>query len=193
MSVLSPMAPAKQITPEELLEMPDSVSYELVNGKLVARNMGCEAGAIQVRIAMQIAQLVLPSRLGHLLSGSASYQCYSDDPNKVRRPDVSFIRAGRLPGERAPIGHCSIAPDLVVEVISPNDFAEDVEEKVQEYLAAGVSLVWVVFPSTRTVHVHRQRSSPSGSVTTLTDADTINGEDVLPGFSCPVAAFFPPK
>jgi Uma2 family endonuclease len=190
MTILSPIAPPTPITPEELLAMPDSVDYELVDGKLVERNMGCESGFIEIHVALQLGSFVFAGRLGYVMSASASYRCFPDDPNKVRRPDVSFISTGRLPGERLPTGDCLIAPNLVVEVVLPNDFSEEVEQKVQEYLAAGVRLVWVVHPSTRTVRVHRQRSSPLGITTDLLESDTITGEDVLPGFSCPVASFF---
>jgi Uma2 family endonuclease len=66
----------------------------------------------------------------------------------------------------------------------------EVEEKVIEYLRAGVPLIWVVNPHTRSVRIPRPRSSPRGSISDLTDADSINGEDVLPGFECPARFFF---
>jgi Uma2 family endonuclease len=77
-----------------------------------------------------------------------------------------------------------------VEVVSPGDEAYHLDEKVAEYLAAGVPLVWVVWPESRTVLVYRQPSSPLGTASRLTAADTISGEDVLPGFSCGVKEFF---
>ena len=116
----------------------------------------------------------------------ASYQCYPDDPRKVRRPDVSFIRADRLPAEEDREGHCRIAPDLAVEVISPNDLYTDVDEKVEEYLAAGVRQVWVLNPSTRTLRVHRC----DGTQNYLREQDELTGEDVVPGFRCRVGALF---
>ena len=97
--------------------------------------------------------------------------------------------SGRLTGDRAPDGHCRIAPDLAVEVVSPNDLAYQ-DEKVAEYLGAGVPIVWVVNPNTRSVRIHRPRSSPRGLVSGLTSEDVIDAEDVLPGFSCPVRDFF---
>jgi Uma2 family endonuclease len=81
-------------------------------------------------------------------------------------------------------------PALVVEVVSPGDTAEEVQEKVHEHLGAGVRLVWVVYPSTRTLRVHRPRSATAGSGSDLSEDDVITGEDVLPGFSCPVGEFF---
>lgn len=187
---MSPLAAAPPITPEDLLSIPDSVSYELVDGKLVERNMGFESSEIAARMIFLIALFLRDHRLGRLVGADASYQCFPDAPNKVRKPDVSFIRSGRFPGDKAPLGHCPIAPDLAVEVISPKDLAYEIEEKVAEYLAAGVPLVWVVHPPTKTVRVHRSRSSPRGSVSELNESDSLDGEDVLPGFTCPVKELF---
>ena len=102
--------------------------------------------------------------------------------------DVSFIRRGRLPGERIPDGHMSIAPDLAVEVVSPNDLAYDVDDKIDLYLASGIQLIWVVFPETRSIEVIRA----DGTATRLRADQEITGESVLPGFVAKVAGFFPP-
>ena len=83
-------------------------------------------------------------------------------------------------------GHCRIAPNLAVEVISPNDSYEEVEEKVREYLAANVELVWVINPATRSVRVHRA----DGSVTDLDENSELDGENVVPGFRCRVCDLF---
>jgi Uma2 family endonuclease len=187
MNIITPTAP---VTPEDLLNLPDSVSYELVNGKLVERNMGMESSEIAARIVFLIALFLRDKKLGRLFGADASYQCFPDAPNKVRKPDVSFIRSGRLPGDRSPQGHGRIAPDLAIEVVSPGDLSYEIEEKVAEYLQAGVPLVWVVYPPTRRVRIHRSPSSPLGSVSELSDKETITGEDVLPGFSCAVQEFF---
>ena len=178
------------VTPEDLDRMPDNVAFELVNGTLVERNMGLESSKIAGRILGLLFLFLRARPLGELFMSDAGFQCFADDSNKVRRPDVSFIRNGRLPGNKTPKGWGRIAPDLVVEVISPNDIADDVQEKVTEWLAAGVSLVWVVYPSTRTVRVHRPHLSPSGRVSDLTDADTLSGEEVLPGFTCSLREIF---
>lgn len=177
-------------TPEDLLLMEDGVNYELVDGKLVERHMGMESSEIALRIAFLIGLFLRDHPLGRLFGADASYQCFPDFPKKVRKPDVSFIRSQRLPDGRVPTGHCLVAPDLAVEVISPGDLAYEVEEKVSEYLQAGVPLVWVVNPPTRTVRIHRPRHSPRGPVAELTGDDAITGEDVLPGFTCAVREFF---
>lgn len=187
---MTTMTPVAEITPEELLALPDNVQYELVDGKLVEREMGMESSGIGTTIIGIIFSYLSSKGLGQLFGADASYQCFADAPSKVRRADVSFIRFGRLPGDVRPKGNCPIPPDLAVEVISPNESFYGVEDKVEEYLSAGVQLVWVVSPPTRKVHIYRPHSSSLGSGTVLTDTDTITGEDVVPGFSCPVRDFF---
>jgi len=191
LAISSPVAPPPaQFTPDELLAMPDAVNYELVDGRLVERHMGLESSEVAVRVLLLLGPHVVGKGVGRLFGADAGYRCFPDDPAKVRTPDLSFIRTGRLPGERAPAGHCPIAPDLAVEVVSPNDLMYEVDDKVLEYLGAGVALVWVVNPRTRTVRVHRPRESPLGPISLLGGTDAIGGEDVIPGFSCPVAEFF---
>jgi Uma2 family endonuclease len=187
---MTTITPRTVFTPDDLLRLPDAVSYELVDGKLVERNMGMESSQIAARILILLGRFLTDHQLGLIFGADASYQCFPDAPNKVRKPDVSFIRSGRLADDRAPQGHSRIHPDLVVEVVSPGDLSYEVEEKVAEYLRAGVPLIWVVHPPTRTVRVHRPRTAPQDRVSDLTDADTLTGEDVLPGFSCAVRDFF---
>jgi Uma2 family endonuclease len=176
--------PTIRMTPEEFLILPDAVGYELVDGRLVERHSCMESSEIAIQIAFLIGQFIDDRRIGHLFGADASYQC-ADAPKDVRKPDVSFIRAERFEGGRLPKGHCRIAPDLAVEVVSPGDLAYDVEEKVALYLSAGVKVVWVVYPPTKTVRVHRQDSSSE-----LNANSTLNENELLPGFSCRVSDFF---
>ncbi|HSI33470.1 MAG: Uma2 family endonuclease [Phycisphaerae bacterium] len=186
------IAPPPQVvvTPEDLLRMEDAINYELVDGQLVERNMGAESGRVSGRVIILMGSYVLQKSLGETFNSETGYQCFPDAPKKVRRPDASFVRTERVPRDLAVLGHVPVAPDLAVEVVSPNDLADDVEEKVAEYLRAGVPLVWVLYPRTRTVRVHRPRTSPRGPVLDLSVDDAIDGEDVIPGFSCPVKQFF---
>ena len=174
------------VTPEDLLTMPDGHRFELVNGKLVERNMGAESSQVATTLISLIHQHVRANRLGKVFAPDCGYQCYPDEPKKVRFPDGSFVARGRLPGERTPQGHVLIPPDLAVEVVSPNDTAEEVETKWMEYLGAGVRMVWVIFPRTKTVHVHRPNTNPL----ILGSDNSLTGEDVLPGFACHVAELF---
>jgi len=176
------------VTPEQLLALPDSVDFELVRGSLVRRLSNFEASEVAVKIACILGACIRGKRYGHLVGADASYQCFSDDALKVRKPDVSFVRAGRFMNGQIPKGNCTIAPDLVVEVISPKDLAYAIDEKSIEYLDAGVPLIWIVSPMAKNVRVLRSASQGGGVI--LTAADVITGEDVIPGFSCTVGEFF---
>jgi Uma2 family endonuclease len=98
----------------------------------------------------------------------------------IRSPDVSFVAAGRLSGERVPSDFVTLAPDLAVEVVSPGDRPRHVLDKVGEYLQAGVRLVWVIDPQNERAVAHRSLSE----VLDLGLADELEGADVLPGFRC---------
>ena len=99
---------------------------------------------------------------------------------------MAFVRAERLAEITNADKHVPFAPDLAVEVLSPNDRSDEVEEKVQEWLAAGSRAVWTVDPKARTVTVYRPGAEP----VTLTEDQKLEGGEVLPGFACLVADFF---
>ncbi len=174
------------ITPDDLLAMPTGDDYELVNGELVERHMGAESSWIASNLTWLLGGAHSRKRAGHFFTTDCGYQCFPDEPERVRRPDLSFIRPGRFSGERVPRGYIRIAPDLVVEVISPNDLASEIAVKVEEYLEAGVPLVWVISPDAETVTVHRA----DGTVTKLHTDGELSGENVLPEFRCQVSELF---
>ena len=184
----SAIANEARITPEDLLAMPGEKSYELVHGQLVERNMGLESSWVNGRLLARLDRFSEEHALGWVFNAENGYQCFPQDPGRVRRPDVSFIRFGRLPGERLPEGWARIAPDLAIEVVSPNDTAYELDEKIEEYREAGVSLVWVINPKSRAVRVHRK----DGSVSYFREGEELSGEDVVPGFRCPLREIFPP-
>jgi len=177
---------SQRYTPEDLLAMPDGHRFDLVDGHLVERNMGAESSWIALQINRYLGNYAETSQQGLVLGPDCGYQIFPDDPNRVRFPDGSFIRSGRLPNDALPRGHIRVVPDLVLEVVSPNDLAWEVDVKVTEYLQAGVPLVWVFYPDTRSVAVYRSLDE----VRVLTEADHLQGDPVLPGFSCPVADLF---
>jgi Uma2 family endonuclease len=177
------------ITPEELLAMPDAVNFELVDGELVERNMSVLSSWVETRVGRLIGAYCDDKSLGAVFGSSLGYQCFPDRPRRIRKPDVSFIGADRLTPELFPEGYCPIAPDLAVEVISPGDLAREISEKIEEYFGVGVQLIWVIDPEVRVVDVYR----PNGPNSRLHDADVLDGEVVLPGFSCPVRNLFPEK
>jgi Uma2 family endonuclease len=184
------IAAKRVVTPEDLLLLQDSINYELVDGSLVERHMGSESSAIALAIGIALGNFIRARRLGHLFTADCGYRCFPNEPDQIRKPDVSFIKTGRLVSEHIPEGYMHIAPDLAVEVLSPGDLAYEVDAKVEQYLAAGVRLVWVVSPRTRSIRIHRPKDAKAGPIGALTESDTISGEDVLPGFECPVAEFF---
>jgi Uma2 family endonuclease len=176
-----------EYTPEDLLTMPDGDRYELVNGNLVERPMGWLAGVIASELLVRIALFNREHVLGWVnQGGDGSYQPFPGS-RLVRKPDVSFVRFGRFPGERLPPGHALLAPDLAAEVVSPNDLYEEVDQKIEEYIRAGVRLIWVISPQNHTVRVYRL----NGSSASLRENDELDGEDVLPGFRCRVGDLFP--
>jgi Uma2 family endonuclease len=175
------------ITPEQLLEMPDAVNYELVDGQLVERNVSTLSCRVETMVQTKVDVHCQEHKLGPVWGSSMGFVCFPGQPRKVRKPDVSFVRADRMTAELFQTGFLPIAPDLAVEVISPGDLAHEVAEKIEEYLRAGVSLVWIVEPELRIVDVYKK----NGLTSRLRETDELLGEDVLPGFRCKVAELFP--
>src|SRR5215475_3008670 len=185
--MMHPSVASQRYTPEDLLAMPDSHRFDLVDGQLVERNMGAESSWIALQINSRLCSYAETSQPGLVLGPDCGYQIFQDDPNRVRFPDGSFIRSGRLPNDALPRGRIRVVPDLVLEVVSPNDLTWEVDMKVTEYLQASVPLVWVFYPDTRTVSVYH----PDGKAARLGVGETLSGAEVLPGFTCPVADVFP--
>jgi Uma2 family endonuclease len=175
-------------TPQDLLELPDAVSWELVDGQLVERTMSELSSYIGGRLVHFLMAYCEPAGLGWVFPADAGYQCFPDAPNKVRKPDASFIRRERLPEGPHARGFTRIAPDLAVEVLSPHEYATDVETKLQEYLDAGVQLVWKVNPEARLVTVLRV----DGTGNRLREDDELSGENIIPGFRMKVGDLFLP-
>jgi len=185
---MNAIATKTEITPEELLRMPDEKDFEIVDGELVERNMGSFSSWIGGEIFFKLRSYLETQNLGWLFTADNGFYCFPNQPNKLRKPDASFVKHGRLPGNRPPDGYIRIAPDLVVEVISPNDLAVEIDERVLDFLNAGVPLIWVINPDCRIVHIYRV----DGSVTLLREHEELSGESVLPGFRCKIVAIFPP-
>lgn len=179
-------AGATLVEPEDLLRMPDGDRYELIDGVPREKPMGAEADEIALGLGGLLRAFVKANALGRVYGSQTGYQCFPGRAKRVRMPDTSFIAAGRLPGDKTPKGYITIAPDLAVEVLSPGELAEELWEKLADYRSAGIRLVWVVSPTTRTVQIRRA----DGTLAELDEAGTLSGEDVLPGFTCAVAGLF---
>lgn len=183
-------ATIQTMTADELFMMPDDgFRYDLVKGEL--RKMtppGSEHGALTARLTVALGHHVEVNNLGVVFGAETGFKLASN-PDTVLGPDLSFVSNERIPATGIPIAYWPGAPDLAVEVISPGNTRREMEEKISEYLAAGVSLVWVVRPKQRTVTAHR-----SGQETqTLTESDTLDGQDVVPGFQYSIARLFAVK
>ncbi len=178
-----PMA-AAITTAEALLRAGDIGRCELVRGKLVMMvPAGADHGRVANMLAYRLTGFVTARQLGTVFAAETGF-LLSHDPDTVRAPDVSFVRAGRTP---VPVrGFYPGAPDLAVEVLSPDDRPGYVREKVAEWLEAGAAEVWVVDPQARTVAVHRAGGKPVA----FAESEVIRGGDLLPGFELPVAAIF---
>lgn len=181
-------APTRKFTPDDLLRLPDGgKGFELVDGELKERNESYLSSFTAGRAFNRLSNFVEVNNLGWVSPEGTSYRCFPDDPDKVRRADVSFHALARFtPQQAATEGFCTVVTDLVVEVISPNDLAYDVNEKRIEWLAAGAQLVWIIDPVQQTIHAYRA----DGTVSLFNRTDTLTAEPVLPEFRLPVADLF---
>jgi Uma2 family endonuclease len=170
----------RELTPADLLAMPESERFELVDGELVEKAVSALSSFVEGSVYFKLRSFCDAHGTAVVFPSSNGIQCFPGQPNKVRRPDVAVFKKERFTSEHFGEGFVSIAPDLAVEVISPNDEASEVNKKVEEYLAAGVALVWVIDPVNEIAYVHRK----DGSVAKLHRVDTLDGEDLLPGFQC---------
>jgi len=186
MSTLASPLARGTITPEDLLRMPDAGRYELVDGKLVERNVSIESSRVALQVGRLLGNVAERTHEAFVYAADLGYQCVPDDPNRVRKPDASVVRKDRLREIQGDRGYMPIAADLVVEVVSSNDLAYEVAEKVEEYLSAGFGVVWVVHPHLRTITIYR----PGGASSVLHQNDSITGDPALPSFRCRVEEFF---
>ncbi len=174
-------------TAQELFELPDDGKrYELVGGEL--REMvpaGARHGDAAAALTILLGQHVRAQQLGRLLAAETGFRI-SRNPDTVRAPDVSFVAQERVPPGGPPEGYWGLAPDLAVEVVSPNDTAAGVQSKVQMWLESGVRLVWVVYPDTRSVVVYESLKE----ISTFTAGDASSGGSVVHGFECKVSEIF---
>ena len=173
-------------SPEDLLTMPDGERYELVNGQLQEKPMSGLSSWVGLEVGRRLGNFVVEHNLGWVFGSDAGFQCFPDAPDKVRKPDVSFVAGHKLPGGPTD-GHLRVVPDLAVEVASPNDSLRDTNQKVEEYLAAGVRSVWLIEPNVRVVQVFRS----DGTSQRLREPDELSEPDILPGFVCHVRDLLP--
>ncbi len=177
-----------RLTAEELWAMPDvpGKQLELVNGEIVTvSGAGVLHGLIVETVMHLLRQIVRAGNLGLVLPDNTGY-LLRRDPDLVRIPDTSYVSWDRVPPEGIPQGFLPGAPDLAVEVVSPNDPAQEIFTKVHEYLETGTRMVWILWPENRSVTLY----GPDGSIRELGPDEVLEGGDVLPGFSTQVSTFF---
>jgi Uma2 family endonuclease len=182
------MATANQlVTAEELLRMPDDgYRYELVRGEL--RKMapaGYLHGRIAINITTPLDRHVRAHNLGVVCAAETGFKLASN-PDVVCAPDVAFIRRERVEEVGDVEGYWPGAPDLAVEVISPSDTYADVQEKVVDWIEAGTRMILLVMPRKRTVTIYRSLTD----IVMLTEHETLDGADVVPGWKLPVRELF---
>jgi len=183
---MSALPKRKVMIAEELFWLPDNGKRrELVKGEL--REMppaSCLHGIHGGRLQAYLGYYVLTQKLGQILLAETGFTI-ARAPDTVRAPDIAFVSQDRLP-DPIPDGYLELVPDLAVEVVSPNDTRREVREKVNDWLDAGVRLVWVVNYQKRTITEYRSRQQ----IRVLTEEDTLDGGDVVPGFSLSVREVF---
>jgi Uma2 family endonuclease len=172
------------MTADDLLHL--RVSHkrtELVRGVLVVREpAGGRHGRVAMELARCLANHVEAERLGAVYAAETGFTL-THQPDTVRAPDVALVRRERLRDPDS-TGFPDLAPDLVIEVLSPDDRAGEILANVADWLSAGTRLVWVVDPERRLARVYRH----DGSETIVPADGALDGEDVVPGFSCSLAS-----
>ena len=183
------MSVKQLVTAEDLRAMPEKpgVNYELVDGELVEVPGANPLHGLIMALVLRLIDAYVRERDLGLAFGDNTGYVLRRAPDQVRIPDVSFVSWAHVPEEGVPEeGFWPFAPDLAVEIVSPGDRANDVHDKVREYLAAGTALVWVLWPRPRSVTVH----TPDGLMRELGPEAELDGGDVLPGIRVRVNELF---
>jgi Uma2 family endonuclease len=186
---MSTVAPPQLLTADEFAHLPqpeDGSQQELVRGVVITMPPpSFYHGLCCNEIGYRLNKHVRDLKLGHITTNDSGV-ILERDPDTVRGPDLAFWSRERMPTPPTK-GYSAIPPDLVVEVLSPSDVYARVEPKVLQYLRAGVRMVWILVPEDRSIFV--RRTGHQGAL--LSNGEMLTGEDVLPGFSCPVSELFP--
>jgi Uma2 family endonuclease len=178
----------RTFTADDLLRLPDDGyhRYELVEGRLLTMTpAGGEHGLVAGRIHVALGAYVEQARLGVVVSADTGFKLASR-PDTVRAPDVAFVGRERIASTGVPKAFWQGAPDLAVEVLSPSDSRSEMQSRIAQYLRLGVKEVWFVEPAARRLTVHRPHEPPR----VLSERDTLDSGELLPGFHYPVARLF---
>ncbi|MEW5985634.1 MAG: Uma2 family endonuclease [Chloroflexota bacterium] len=174
------------VTGEELLAMGDVGPCELVEGVIVRMSpVKDNHGIVELNVGAELRVFVRRHKLGHVGVGEIGIYTRRR-PDTVRAADVLFISHERYNQRSKKRGYLDVAPELVVEILSPSDAWAEVMDKTQEYFAIGVAMVWIVDPSKRRVYVYRSLTN----VRHFSESDKLPGDEILPGLDLPVATLF---
>ena len=183
---VAPAHTEKLVTGEELLARGDIGPSELIEGRIVMMSpTGFEHGDYELNFGETLKAFVRRNKLGKVVVGEVGIYIRRN-PDTVRAADVVFISNERHAQRKQKRGYLDVAPELVVEVLSPDDAWSEVTQKLREYFSVGVKLVWVADPASRTVYAYRTTTD----VREFAERDALPGDDVLPGFSVPVKDLF---
>ncbi len=169
------------MTPTTQLAIDDDLDYEVVDGEMEVKMAGAKHGEIGAKVTIKLGIYLENNPIGKLYNANTTFQIGSNE----RMPDVAFVSADRIPAEGSPSGKWEIAPDIAIEVISPNDVWDKVNRKVRECFAAGVQQVWLMSQLEQEVMIY---DSPT-QIRVVTANDDLTSE-LLPGFKCRVADLF---
>jgi Uma2 family endonuclease len=183
---MSTVTPLVRLTPEDVERASerDGKLYELIDGELREKKVGFEALFVAGQIIARLNVHFYP----HEGAAATEVMIYCfNGRSHGRKPDVVYVRLSRLPNNEIPEGDIFVPPDLVVEVLSPGNSGSEVDEKLDEYLGAGIPLVWIVNPDRKSIRVFRQ----DGTTRSYHAGDVIENEPALPGFRLVVGEVFP--
>ncbi len=179
------------MTADEFFDSPYVEGFELINGKVVSKSSGFEIdmptgakhGVVTDELESRMSYFVRENKLGRVFAAETGFILAE---GTVRGIDIAFVGNEKIAKFGIPDSFFPSAPDLAVEVISPGNSVEEIQDKVEQYLAAGTTLVWIVYPKRKMVHVHRQ----SNVIKVLRENDELTGEDILPNFKVRLIEIF---
>ena len=175
-------------TADDLLALADDENqYELVRGELMMMSPASPVqGRYAARLVGALGAYVEEHEWGEVYTAEPGFELQPEPEQTIRAPNVAFLRQEKIPPPDQQAGFWPVAPDLMIEIISPSESAQEVQEKVQDYLAAGTRLIWLVYPPTRTVTEYRS----GAQIRHLTPDDDLEGGEVVPGFRYPLRRLF---
>jgi Uma2 family endonuclease len=163
--------------------------FELIDGELTEMpEMGNVANWVAGELFAELHAWNRKARVGVAMAPETEYCCFPNRPGQVRKPDCSFMCCD--PSEFVPIdGKYRVPPDLAIEVLSPTNTFGDIEDRLEDFFSAGTRIIWVIDPDRRYAMIHHA----DDSIRKIREAGSLSGEDVLPGFTLPLAAILPKK